>query len=192
MLKIQSYQTTFITGNTITCCPTNQTSTAFKSSKKTPVHSTALAATGVIGAGAVGTTLFLAGKGKMNKMSYEEALRKSGIELKDGIAFIKETGEKFTGTIKRNITTNRKETINFENGTITEKLYHNLFGRELEGEFYKEGELYMKVGKHVGLFRKSFPYYKYEEGKRTSAGDVISSTSVFKWAREALKGKEKF
>ena len=37
------------------------------------------------------------------KSAFSKALAKQGVELKDGVALVKETGEKYTGAIKRNI-----------------------------------------------------------------------------------------
>lgn len=62
-----------------------------------------LAGLAAIGAAAIGLK-------KTAKMSYEEALKKSGVQVKDGIATLIESGEKFTGKIQRFEKRNRKET----------------------------------------------------------------------------------
>lgn len=79
--------------------------------------------------------------GKKSKMTYEQALEKNGVQIKNGIAILSKTGEKYTGSIKRNVKAYglKKETVQFEQGIITEKVYHNNNGKELEGEFYKNG-----------------------------------------------------
>ena len=38
---------------------------------------------------------------KTSKMSFEEALKKNGVEIKDGIATLIKSGEKFTGKMQR-------------------------------------------------------------------------------------------
>lgn len=152
-----------------------------------------ISAIGLAGVAAAGTAAVAAGKGKAAKMNYEEALTKAGVELKDGLAYIKSTGEKYTGKIKRNISINKKETVNFEEGIMTERLHHNMFGREMDGEFFENGKLKLKVGNHTGLIWKSFPFYVFENGDKVSSGDVLSTKirSVFEWARKAVKDKEK-
>ena len=74
--------------------------------------------------------LSIVGVKKTAKMTFEEALKKNGVEIKNGIATLIENGEKFTGKIQRFETRNRKETVEFADGLIKEKVYHNVFGRE--------------------------------------------------------------
>lgn len=90
--------------------------------------------------------LTLVGATKLKKISFEEALRKSGVELKEGVATLIETGEKFSGKIERFETRTRKETVEFVDGVITEKVYHNLLGKPLNGIFYKDGIKRIEVG----------------------------------------------
>ena len=75
-------------------------------------------------------------------MTYEEALRKNGVEIKNGIATLIKSGEKFTGKIQRFEKRNRKESVEFVDGVMTEKLYYTAFGKEIEGYFYKGDACY--------------------------------------------------
>ncbi len=145
-------------------------------------------ATAAAGTVVIGSTILI-GKNKMSIRNYEDALKKCGVEIKNGIAIVTATGEKYTGVIKRNLSINKKETINFVNGKMNERLYHNMLGRELEGEFYKDGVLTLNVGKHQGFIYKSFPFRRYEDGNIVSRGDVLNQrvNSVFDWARNLLK-----
>ena len=97
-----------------------------------------LAALSVLGLTAVGLL-------KTRTTSFEDALKKSGVILKDNIATIANTGERFTGKIERYTKRNRKETTQYIDGIITEKVYHNAFGKEIEGYFYKNGMLRFRV-----------------------------------------------
>ncbi|MBR1775825.1 hypothetical protein IJ750_01960 [bacterium] len=143
--------------------------------------------TAEIGAAAVlaaGGAIIL--RGTLSVKSLATALKKQGAELKDGIAIIKATGEKFTGTIKRNIGTfgYKRETIKYENGVMTEKIYHNIFGKELEGEFYKSGILRIKVGQG-----KNYSLTLYDsDGKCKSIADcrLTGGESKFENARNMI------
>ena len=79
---------------------------------------------------------------KTSIMTYEEALRKNGVEIKNGIATLIKSGEKFTGKIQRFEKRNRKECVEFVDGVMTEKLYYTAFGKEIEGYFYKGDACY--------------------------------------------------
>ena len=85
---------------------------------------------------------------KLSIKSLSKLLSSQGAELKDGVAVLSKTGEKFTGTVKRRVGSLglKRETIKFEEGLMAEKIYHDIFGRELEGEFYKAGILRLRVG----------------------------------------------
>ena len=121
-------------------------------------------------------------------MSYEEALKKNGVEIKNGIATFIKTGKKFTGKIQRFEARNRKETVEFADGIIQEKIYHNLFGRELDGMFYKDGKLRLKVTKHGGSKHKAFGVREYDKDGNFSRGEAGGEIdSVFAWARKAVK-----
>lgn len=100
--------------------------------------------TAVIGSLVGLATLGLAAVGlkKTSKMSYEEALKKAGVQIKDGIATMIESGEKFTGKIEHYEKRNRKETLKFVDGAMTEKLYYTALGKEIEGYFYKGDACY--------------------------------------------------
>lgn len=127
------------------------------------------------------------------KSAFSKALAKQGVELKDGVALVKETGEKYTGAIKRNIRLLglKKETVQYDNGIITEKVYHDFWGKEIAGEFYKDGILRIKI---PGILnngkRKTFPVYTYDKtGKLTTMGDNFGSEidSVFELMRNKVK-----
>ena len=137
----------------------------------------------------LGIMSIVIGKGKNSIMTYEEAVRKCGNVIKDGIVVNLKSGEKFTGVIKRNISINKKETSIFENGQLKEKLYYNALGKELNGEFYKDGKIVLSVGEHQGLLLKSFPYRKYADGQIVEKGDVFQKrlSSVFQWARDLIQ-----
>ena len=87
----------------------------------------------------------LVGMAKCRKTSFEDALVKNGVQIKDGLATLIKSGEKYTGKIERYVNT-KKETFQYIDGIITEKIYHNALGRELEGSFYKNGILRVSVG----------------------------------------------
>ncbi len=129
---------------------------------------------------------------KTSPVSYEEALKKAGVQIKDNVATLIETGEKFTGKIQRFEKRNRKETVEFVDGLMTEKVYHNMFDRELNGQFFKDGKkafTIQKIGKnkysvhpHIDfidkfVITKPAPYIEIEDG--------------FAWAREYIKDMDK-
>lgn len=129
--------------------------------------------------------LSVVGAKKTAKISFEEALKNNGVEIKNGIAILIESGEKFTGKIQRFETGNRKETVEYTDGLIKEKVYHNLFGRELNGEFYRDGVLKVRVNPYVIKDgEKTFAYYD-NGGKFKDCKTMIAQTkaSVFDWAR---------
>lgn len=151
--------------------------------KTTAIVSCSLAALGVAGFAA----LFM--KNKNAVMTFEQALKKQGIKIINDTAVLSESGKTFSGEVKRNINWNRKETVKFKDGVVAEKIYHNAFGKELDGEFYKNGKIALKVTKHSGLFLKSFGFNTYKDGCFCEKGDVFNGkiASVFEWAREYSK-----
>ena len=56
----------------------------------------ALSGMAVLGLAAIGLK-------KTSKMSFEEALKKSGVEIKDGVATLAKSGERFSGKIERKL-----------------------------------------------------------------------------------------
>ena len=127
---------------------------------------------------------------KTSKKSYNEALKKAGVQIKDNIAILDKSGEKFTGKIQRYENRNRKETINFVDGIITEKLYHDIFGKEIEGEFYKDGKKVLKIWKSTGQAKGTRGYKYHEEGtKIIEDGNFIETKNGFEWARQFIKKK---
>ncbi len=89
---------------------------------------------------------------KTATMSYEEALKKSGVQIKDGIATLIESGEKFSGKVQRFEKRNRKETVKFVDGVMTERLYYTALGKETEGYFYKGDACYHSSRYQDSLF----------------------------------------
>ena len=118
---------------------------------------------------------------KTSKMSFEEALKKNGVEIKDGVATLIKSGEKFTGKIQRFEKRNRKESVKFVDGVMTEKLYHNILGKELDGYFYKNGACYKVYGSS-----KLFTTYLYIDNRLVIRGDAqkMDKSSVFDKTRE--------
>ena len=116
-------------------------------------------------------------------MSFEEALKKNGVEIKDGIATLIKSGEKFTGKIQRFEKRNRKESVKFVDGVMTEKLYHNILGKELDGYFYKNGACYKVYGSS-----KLYTTYLYIENQLITRGDAqrMDKKSVFDKTREYI------
>ncbi len=164
-------------------CAKNSKSKTEQSNGKSDKKMLGLALTGlaVIGAAALGLK-------KITPMSYEEALKKSGVEIKDGVARLKSTGEKFSGKVQRFETRNRRETVEFADGKIKEKLYHDLLGFETEGSFYVDGELKLRVATGCKIGKKGFSCRDYTEDKAGAIVEVMPiKTSVFDWAREYLK-----
>lgn len=130
--------------------------------------------------------LSIVGVKKTAKMTFDEALKKNGVEIKNGIATLIENGEKFTGKIQRFETRNRKETVEFADGLMKEKVYHNLFGRELNGEFYRDGNLKVRVNSYFTKDgQKTFTYYD-NGGQFKDCKTMLAQTkdSVFDWARK--------
>jgi len=128
--------------------------------------------------------LTLVGATKFKKITFEEALRKSGVEFKDGIATLLETGEKFSGKIERLESRTRKETVEFVDGVIKEKVYHNLLGKPLNGIFYKDGIKRIEVG--AG---SQYSIHQYDKnGGLMSMGDAQGSLDTkFEQCRQMIK-----
>lgn len=142
---------------------------------------TSLAALAAAGVAAVGLK-------KTTPISYEKALEKAGVEIKNGIATVIKTGEKYTGKIQRYESRTKKETVNFVDGILTEKLYHNLLGKELEGIFYKEGEPVLKIWKSVGQEKNSRGFsYVLKGNAPTKPRSFVNTKDGFAWAREYLE-----
>lgn len=125
---------------------------------------------------------------KTTPISYEKALEKAGVEIKNGVATFIKTGEKYTGNIQRFATRSKKETVKFVDGLITERLCHNLVGKELEGEFYKEGKLILKIWKSAGQEKNSRGFsYIYNGEHSTKPNPFIKTKKGFAWARGFLE-----
>ncbi len=101
---------------------------------------------------------------KTRPTTFEDALKKAGVEIKNNVATKIGTGERFSGKIERFENINRKETVEYIDGIITEKLYHSALGRELAGEFYKNGELVYSVGiSRYGKYKYAKDFYHTEK-----------------------------
>lgn len=139
----------------------------------------------LVGLAAIGATAI--GLKKTSPISYEEALKKAGIQIKDDIAVLIESGEKFTGKIERFENRNKKETIEFVDGLITEKLYHNLFGKELEGIFYKNGKEVLNIKRALSQTGNKGFTYSGKDIPPTKPAAFVATDQGFAWAREFLK-----
>lgn len=133
---------------------------------------------------------------KPPRKSFEKMLKKNNLEFRDNVLVKKENGERFTGEIRRSTGKPDKfkgremiETQKFDNGIITEKTYKDVFNREIEGYFYKDGELKLRVFSVIEDEEKRFGFYPYENGQATILGDgyMKKNESVFEWAREWIK-----
>jgi len=140
-----------------------------------------LAALAAAGAAAVGFT-------KTKPSTFEEALKKAGVEIKDNIAQKIGTEEKFTGKIEHFVSRNEKETVEYTNGVITEKVYHSAFGKELKGLFYKEGSLKCEV-RVVGHGKPRHVYTCEYENNQPLLREhgTVNSDSVFEEYRKIMK-----
>lgn len=129
--------------------------------------------------------------GKKTTSTYEEALKKNGVQIKDGVAVLISSGEKYTGSVKHNVQAygTKKETVSFVDGVMTEKIYHNARGKELEGEFFKSGVLRVKVTKDANDSLKRYLRYEYDSsGKlqfRTDCHNLYEDK--FDEARDIIK-----
>ncbi len=127
---------------------------------------------------------------KTSPVSYEEALKKAGVQIKDNVATLIETGEKFTGKIQRFEKRNRKETVEFVDGLMTEKVYHSLLGKELKGEFYKNGERVLQIWRSVGQKKNSYGFaYSGKNIPNYEPGPFIETKDGFTWARNYIKNQ---
>lgn len=156
------------------------------SPKKNNTLALSLAGVGVLG------IIITTAAGMLSKKTRAQALVKAGLELKDGLIYVKETGEKFTGTIKRNVSAFgfKKEITNIENGMLKEILNYGLMGKELKGYFFKDGNLlYQTTTPKRNSKRKYYACYKYEKGKLQSMSDCVTEPkqSVFKLMCERVK-----
>ncbi len=147
--------------------------------------------TGLAAVAALGITTLALTKGRTK--SFEKALEKQGVTIKDGLAVVKDSGEKFSGAIKRNIKPFglKKETVQFDKGIMTEKVYHDVFGREVAGEFYKNGKLHISVQIYGRSSQKKFISSAFfdQNGKylHNDRGTCSTKESVFETYRKGIK-----
>ncbi len=173
---------------------------SFKSVQESPVISSAKNDTSkkkdnkqlymaLAGLAVLGTVAVVAGKKSIS--TYEQALAKNGVQIKDGIATVKATGEKYTGSIKRNTQAfgYKKETVQFADGVMTEKVYHDLKGAELEGEFFKDGKRRVRVTCDCGKELRYERYIFTSDGKLKIRGQCHNQNKdKFESARDIIKG----
>ncbi len=135
---------------------------------------------------------------KPPKISFEELLNKKGLEFRNNVLVNKSTGENFTGELKRSTNDYGKgsgfkniETRRFEEGIITEKTNKDLWGNEISGKFYKEGQLFSDVEVYYEREGKIFSFSIYKKnGNQFAIGHgkcQKKKDSVFKDCREWIK-----
>ena len=114
---------------------------------------------------------------------FEKALEKSGVEIKNKVAYIKGTNQKFTGSVSRISKSlgREKEITSYVDGVIQDEIVYNRRGQELKGEFYKNGKLY-RSGVITDVYpargckktQKKFLIYKeYGDQPQKIAGRVV-------------------
>lgn len=159
----------------------SETSEPRNKDNKNSLLAASLAVLAAAGAATVGLV-------KSKPSSFEEALGKAGVVIKDKIARKASSDEKFTGTIEHFIARNKKETVEYLDGVITEKVYHNAFGKELNGSFYKDGKLKYKVGISGSGRNKHISTYEYKEDGSFSRGHGTSNSgNIFEEYRKLVK-----
>lgn len=140
------------------------------------------------GLAVLGAATVIAGKKSIS--TYEQALAKNGVQIKDGVATVIATGDKYTGSIKRNTQAFgfKKETVQFSDGVITEKVYHNLKGDELEGDFFKDGKRRVRVTRNFGGYDRYERYIFDSNGKIEQRGQCTNrDKNKFELARDIVK-----
>ena len=122
----------------VTFLKNNDSISNSKMKSNNKVYENIITATPIVGL--AGILALLAGRKSIKTM--EQAMNAKGIKMQDACAILKESGEKFTGKIVRNTRPFGlvKETTIFNNGVISEILYHNKFGKEIKGTFYQNGK----------------------------------------------------
>lgn len=181
MLQIEPTVSTNFRTNTQKVLKVSEDNNVNKNKKNKSLLAGTLAGLATLGAVAIGFK-------KTSPTSYEEALKKAGVMIKDNIAILTETGEKFTGKIQRFEKRNRKETVEFIDGLMTEKIYHSLLGKELNGEFYKNGEMVLRIWKSVGQKKNSSGFAYSGKGIHNyEFGPYIETKEGFAWARDYIK-----
>lgn len=144
------------------------------------------------GIGIVGLSLI--GTGLASKSKFTKNISRKGLEFKNGVLVKKATGEAFSGKIKSNVGLifgfNKIETRVFDNGIITEKTYKNLFGREKEGYFYKDGKECLDVfikSQNIKTKNKKIATTWRSLDNSFIDTDGYRKGSVFEWARNLVK-----
>lgn len=137
---------------------------------------------------------------KPKRLSFQKLLEQNNLEFKNDILIIKNTGEKYTGELKRstgeffpNGYGEKIESQKFEKGIITEKTYVNSKGHEIQGYFYKNGKLRYEVfsnGKRNKNNELCFGFNDYnEKGQPSTFGDgmITKNKSLFETARKYVE-----
>lgn len=142
-----------------------------------------------IGALAIGITTI----GILSKKSRKEMVEKAGIELRDKLAYHKVTDKKFTGILKKNVLPFglKKEVVEIEDGMLKEILNYGFNGKELNGDFYKNGKILYRSHSIVGNSkRKYYATNKYDENGNICLfvdGVLEPNESVFEHMRKLVK-----
>lgn len=137
---------------------------------------------------------------KPARLSFEKLLAKNNLELKDGVLKNKNTGEKYTGELKRSTGElfqdkfyEKIESQKFENGVIKERTYKNWKGDEVNGYFYKDGKIRLEVSSVIGKNKNNFGFNDFnKEGQACSLGEGLldKDDSLFEWARRYVKNHD--
>lgn len=122
--------------------------------------------------------LAIVGIKKCSVTSVEKALSKRGVELKSGIAYVKETGKKFTGSVKRQSKAfgRENETRTYVDGKLTEELRYDWKNREVSANIYRDGmlfrEAFLSMRRGAG---KVIVYREYGNGTGYYNGQIVKS-----------------
>ena len=145
----------------------------------------------MIGGAITGAGILIIITGLLKKGNFNKSIAKKGLSLKDNILYDNTTGKKFTGKIKSYVGKlgfTKTETQEFVDGVLKEKLYHSLLGKELYGEFYKDGKRVLQIWKSAGQVKNSYGFsYRIEETAMQKPALFVETKEGFAWARNYLK-----
>lgn len=140
------------------------------------------------GLAAVGVALTIScmPKKQPNLTNFEKALKNAGVELKNDIAIIKETGELFTGKIKSHTKDAHNEITKYVNGVITEKLTYDSKHHKENGHFYIDGK------ERLHIYRTGTKWGYLENNSKgdnicMADGIIDLDKSIFDIARNMVK-----
>lgn len=144
----------------------------------------------LLGLAALGVTLAIAAP--YTTKDIFKGLKANGLEIKNGLIICSKTGERFTGTIKYNSKPFgfEKESVSYLDGKTTEIVHHSFTGKEVNGYFFKDGKLFLRVGNIVrNKKRQLYPCYEYDnQGNITRFTDCFAkpNTSIFDIIRKRI------